>query len=160
MKYHTTLLEDWIKSFYSNIGIYHPRQLDLHSIANRLGYTVIYRDISSRIYDNEVILDQRLSEQEQWQEFAHELCHVERHAGNQLIMTKQFIELQEFQANLFAFHFCIPTFMLLRLQLPENRKQAMYYLANLFNVTLDFSDRRIDLFKNRMNNTLIYEEIK
>lgn len=151
MKYTTSLLEDWIEIFYSRIGIYHPRQLDLHTIANRLGYSVIYRDISSRFYNDSVIIDVRLSPQEQWQEFAHEVCHLERHAGNQLAMPQPFVELQEYQANLFAYHFCVPTFMLLSLQIPENIKQAIYFIANTFFVTLEFAEHRLNLFWKKIN---------
>ncbi|MBT2661903.1 ImmA/IrrE family metallo-endopeptidase [Bacillus sp. ISL-45] len=151
MKYNTSLLEDWIESFYVRIDIYQPHQLDLHTVANRLGYSVIYRDISSRFYNDSVIIDVRLSPQEQWQEFAHEVCHLERHAGNQLAMPKPFVELQEYQANLFAYHFCVPTFMLLSLQIPENKKQAIYFIANTFFVTLEFAEQRLNLFWSKIN---------
>jgi Zn-dependent peptidase ImmA (M78 family) len=158
MKYQTTLLEDWIEIFYSRIGIHHPRQLDLHTIANRLGYSVIYRDISSRFYNNSVIIDERLSPQEQWQEFAHEVCHLERHAGNQLVMPQPFVELQEYQANLFAYHFCIPTFMLLSLQIPDNTKQSIYFISNTFFVTLEFAEYRLNLYWNRINSSTLIAE--
>ncbi|WP_149865378.1 ImmA/IrrE family metallo-endopeptidase [Bacillus zhangzhouensis] len=32
------------------------------------------------------LINTRLSPQEQWQDFGHELCHALRHEGNQLIM--------------------------------------------------------------------------
>ncbi|MCM3663488.1 ImmA/IrrE family metallo-endopeptidase [Mesobacillus subterraneus] len=158
MNYNTTLLEDWIENFYINLGIFHPHQIDLHSIAYRLGYSVTYRNISSRFYETEIIIDERISPQEQWQEFAHELCHAERHAGNQLVMPKSFLELQEFQANLFAYHFCVPTFMLLRLQLPENTKQAIYFISNTFFVTLEFAEYRLNLYWNRINSSTLVAE--
>lgn len=158
MNYQTTLLEDWIKEFYSRIGIYHPRQLDLHTVANRMGYSVVYQDMSSRFYEDQVIIDMKLLPQEQWQEFAHEVCHLERHAGNQLVMPQPFVELQEYQANLFAYHFCVPSFMLLKLAIPESNKQAIYFLANTFNVTLDFAEYRLELFKNRINSATMVAE--
>lgn len=151
MKYQTTLLEDWIENFYTNIGIFHPQKLDLHTVANRMGYSVTYRDISSRFYENEVIIDERLGPQEQWQEFGHEVCHLERHAGNQLVMPPPFLEFQEYQAKLFAYHFCAPTFMLLRQELPKERKQAIYFIANTFFVTLEFAEHRLSLFWNRIH---------
>lgn len=159
MKYNTTLLEDWIELFYRNLGIYHPHQIDLHTIANRLGYTVTYQDISSRFYENEVIIDDRLNPQEQWQEFAHELCHAERHAGNQLVMPKSFLELQEYQANLFAYHFCVPTFMLLRINIPDFKKEAIYSIANTFLVTIEFAEQRLNLYWNRISNSNCVAEI-
>lgn len=51
-------------------------------------------------------------------------------------MPQPFVELQEYQANLFAF-------MLLRLQIPMNTKQAIYCIVNTFYVTLAFSEHRI-----------------
>ncbi len=155
MKYQTTLLEDWIKNFYYSLDIIHPHQLDLHDIANRLGLFVNYKDISSRFYLDEVILDKRLTEQEQWQDFGHELCHALRHEGNQLIMPKPFVELQEYQANLFAYHFCVPTFMLLKLDLPENNKEAKYYIGNMFNVTLGFAEKRLELYHKRLHGSYL-----
>ncbi|WP_411810215.1 ImmA/IrrE family metallo-endopeptidase [Bacillus altitudinis] len=47
---------------------------------------VEFLNISSRYYAGTIIIDNRLSPQEQWQNFGHELCHALRHEGNQLIM--------------------------------------------------------------------------
>lgn len=159
MKYQTTLLEDWIRDFYYGIGIYHPHQLDMHEVIYRLGISVKYMDISSRFYKNVVIIDERLSKEEQWEEFGHEFCHKERHEGNQLRMSESFLKMQEFQASYFALHFCVPTFMLLNLRLPNTRGQAIDHITETFKVTHMFAKKRLEVFENKINSSLFYEEL-
>lgn len=159
MKYQTTLLEDWIKDFYFELGIFHPHQLDMLDIIYRLGLSVKYMDISSRFYDDVVIIDERLNKSEQWQEFGHEFCHDRRHEGNQLILPESFIKLQEYQAAIFAYHFCVPTFMLLKMELPSTRGQAIKLISETFNVTCEFAEKRLTMFENKMNSALFYEEL-
>ncbi|RBP87870.1 uncharacterized protein DUF955 [Cytobacillus firmus] len=159
MKYQTTLLEDWIKNFYYRIGIFRPQQLDMLEIIYRLGMSVKYMDISSRFYQNVVIIDERLSPQEQWEEFGHELCHYQRHEGNQLILSVSFLKLQESQAALFSYHFCVPTFMLLKIKFPPFRGQAVELISDTFNVTLEFANNRLAMFENRINSTLFFERL-
>lgn len=159
MIYQTTLLEDWIRDFYYDIGIYFPHQLDIHEIIYRKGMSLTYMDISSRFYKNEVIIDERLSKEEQWEEFGHELCHSYRHYGNQINMPDNFIKLQEFQARYFALHFCVPTFMLLKLKLPNTRGQAIDYIAETFRVTHMFAKKRLEVFENKVNSSLFFEEL-
>ncbi|MFE0506940.1 ImmA/IrrE family metallo-endopeptidase [Peribacillus butanolivorans] len=158
MKYHSSLLEDWIKNFYYSLDIYHPHQLDFLDIAARLGMVITFKNITSRYFEQDIIIDERLTSQEQWQEFAHELCHILRHEGNQIYMPKPFLELQENQANYFAYHFCIPTFMFLKLDMPNHRNQAIYYLANTFNVTNKFAAQRFDRYQNQIYTSQLIAE--
>ncbi|MFB8734155.1 ImmA/IrrE family metallo-endopeptidase [Bacillus sp. SL00103] len=51
------------------------------------------------------ILNRSLSPEEQWQDFAHELCHVLKAYRQSFQMNKLFRELQEFQAKQFMYHF-------------------------------------------------------
>ncbi|MCY9288377.1 ImmA/IrrE family metallo-endopeptidase [Bacillus haynesii] len=90
---HTTHLEDWIQSFYQEMNIHYPHELDPLDISHRIGLKVEFLNVSSRCYNGVIILDNRLSPQEQWQDFGHELCHALRHEGNQLIMSPLFAEL-------------------------------------------------------------------
>lgn len=83
------------------------------------------------------------------EDFGHELCHVLKHAGNHFQMNKLFRELQEFQANQFMYHFCVPTFMLLQMELPQWRSQALATIAAVFRVTKEFADKRLDMFERR-----------
>lgn len=160
MKYQTTLLEDWIKEFYFNIDIFYPYQLDMLSIANRLGIVVHFEEITSRVYNSEIIIDSRLSPAEQWQDFAHELCHVLRQDGNQLIMVhKQFLDFQEAKAENFSLHFCVPTFMLFRYRIP-NIPEGISFVMEKFKVTREFATKRLIHFRNQLQFSKAYHEFQ
>jgi hypothetical protein len=152
MKYQTTLLEDWIKEFYYSIDIIHPHQLDFLDISSRLGISVEFASIRSRIYDDEIIIDNRLSHDKQWEDFGHEICHFYRQEGNQLIMYREFLRLQEAKADNFSLHFCVPTFMLLNYEISNylNIKDGIPFIVKHFNVTEKFAKRRLIHFRNQM----------
>ncbi|KML18287.1 MULTISPECIES: ImmA/IrrE family metallo-endopeptidase [Bacillus] len=141
---NTTHLDDWIEAFYHQINITNPSELDLLDIAYRSNLKVEFLNISSRYYAGTIIIDNRLSPQEQWQDFGHELCHALRHEGNQLIMPPLFRELQEMQAKRFACKFCIPTFMLKNIKFtPEN--YLIKDISTIFRVTQPFVVNRLKL---------------
>ncbi|WP_338712106.1 ImmA/IrrE family metallo-endopeptidase [Bacillus pumilus] len=141
---NTTHLDDWIEAFYHQINIKNPSELDLLDIAYRSNLKVEFLNISSRYYAGTIIIDNRLSPQEQWQDFGHELCHALRHEGNQLIMPPLFRELQEMQAKRFAYKFCIPTFMLKNIKFtPEN--YLIKDISTIFRVTQPFVVNRLKL---------------
>lgn len=152
MQYQTSLLEDWIQDFYPHLSIYHPRQLDFMEIAARLGIYVHFQKFSSRIYDGEIIIDERLTIQEQWQEFAHELCHLYLQYGNQIAMNKEFLTFQEAQADNFALHFCIPTFMLQSYEISNflDVEAGVPFIAKEFGVTEEFALQRLRQFKRKI----------
>jgi len=152
MKYTTTLLEDWIKRFFNNMGIYRPHQLNMEIVTQRLGLFVTEKEIKSRIINDIVFLDSRLSEQEKWQELAHELKHYLQDEGNQLLLPKSFVDLQEFQAENFALHFCVPTFMLLNFKITNyiNIENGILFISETFNVTEDFAKKRLQHFRNQL----------
>nr|WP_309101648.1 ImmA/IrrE family metallo-endopeptidase [Fredinandcohnia onubensis] len=153
MKYQTTLLEDWIKDFYYKLDIYHPHQLDFLDIAARLGLVVSFQDFSSRLFRDEIIIDKRLDSKNQWQDFAHELCHLLRQEGNQLVMNNDFLNIQESKAENFALHFCVPTFMLLNYEISNffNLRDGVEYIAETFKVTETFAERRLIHFRNQLH---------
>jgi Zn-dependent peptidase ImmA (M78 family) len=152
LKLNTSLLEDWIQELYSQLDFFRPRQLDFLEIAAKLGIYVQFQKFGSRIYDGEIILDERLTVQKQWQEFAHELCHLYRQYGNQLAMNKEFLSLQEAQADNFALHFCIPTFMLLRYEISNflDVEAGVPFIAKEFGVTEEFARERLRQFKRKI----------
>ena len=151
MNYQTSLLEDWIYQLYKQIGISFPGQLDFQVIADRLGIQLEFWEVSSRLYNRKLIIDSRLSPEEQWQDFAHEICHKLRHAGNHMVMPDMFLELQEFQANHFVLHFCVPTFMLRKLNFRKSRKETIYLISNTFGVTFELANKRLELYENKVN---------
>lgn len=135
-------LEDYIHHLYQSMQITYPYQLNISSIANRLGIEVGYGGNVSFRFDNQIILKEG-SKEEQWQLFGHEVCHYLRHSGNQLAMHPLFIDLQEYQANYFAYHFCIPTFML-----AEQKKWDVSTIIKTFTVTEAFAHRRMEIYEH------------
>jgi Zn-dependent peptidase ImmA (M78 family) len=91
-----------------------------------------------------ILLNSNLSKEIKWQEFAHELCHLLRHAGNQNALPFPFVQLQESQANSFALHFFIPTFMIEKLDFSEHKQAAIEEIALTFGVEYDFAEERME----------------
>ncbi|MDW0113820.1 ImmA/IrrE family metallo-endopeptidase [Sporosarcina saromensis] len=147
-------LEDYIVELYKRIGISRPNQLRLEVIAKRLDITVYsFGWPSEALYSNGrqyIYLNRYLTPEQKWQEFAHELCHALRHSGYQKRMYPLFRELQEWQADNFALHFCIPTFMLQRIKLPTDKKDAACLIAKTFHVEYEFAFKRLELYKNKI----------
>lgn len=143
-----THLEDYIKSLYTSIGITKSEQLGIRSVGAKMRLKVIFAPLNS--FTNEVIcIDTRLSEQEQWQQFGHELCHVLWHCGNQFAIPLSFREYQEWKANNFAYHFCVPTFMLDEMKLDREYYKAIYQIQKAFNVDENFAKKRLDYYNSK-----------
>jgi len=139
-----THLEDYINSLYKRMGITQPKQLDMHRIAKLLGLEITYDEEKIFYFSNEISLRKSTKVQE-WIDFAHEVCHHLKHVGIQLVMHPLFIDLQEYQASHFAYHFCVPTFMLENVSDLSVRK-----IMNLFNVEYEFAERRLEMYKNKL----------
>ncbi|MET1032334.1 ImmA/IrrE family metallo-endopeptidase [Domibacillus tundrae] len=60
------------------------------------------------------------------------------------------MQLQEWQANTFALHFCIPTFMLQKLDLPFHKQLAITEVAHIFGVAYTFAEERLALYEIQM----------
>ncbi|MFC7061651.1 ImmA/IrrE family metallo-endopeptidase [Halobacillus seohaensis] len=158
MYYYTTNVEDFVRDIYYGLEIDHPDQLIIEEIARKLDIYVVYWDKDSQVinWDNEanIFLNRDLSTRSTWQQFAHELCHPKRHAGNQSVMPLEFIHYQEWDAHSFSLHFCIPTFMLLKMELPFNRRHAVKQVADTFNVTIPFASQRLYKYENQWIGSL------
>lgn len=148
MTFVYTHLEDYVRDLYTSIGVTKPSHLDPRIIGPKLGFTVIYLPIDSVSYDNIIIIDSRLSKQEQWQEFCHELGHVISHSGNQTKTHPLFREYQEWKANNFALQACVPTFMLNKIRLPIDEELATIKICLLFKVEYDFAEKRLNHYLN------------
>lgn len=138
-----THLEDFIRNLYLKIGISKPSEIDINVIAQTLGINLYYGN-TTFIFGNNIVI-KRSNKQQEWIDFAHELCHYLRHTGFQVAMHPMFIDLQEWQANHFAYHFCVPTFMLEDLE-----EVTIYEIMNLFNVCYDFASKRIEMYQNKL----------
>ena len=150
MKYHTTLLEDAVKHLYVNLGIYYPHQLNILEIAEYLGIKVHFFDITSRVYKKEIIIDSRLSPEQQWEDFGHELCHLLLQYGNQILyINSLFLEYQEWKANNFALHFCVPTFMLQKYKI-ASITDGIPFITNKFQVRQEIAEKKLIHFRNQL----------
>lgn len=140
------LLEEYIMKMYHSIDIYHPHQLDMEDIASRLGMTLIHMPVSSFNVEKAIILDVRKKDTEIWQEFGHELCHALMHIGNQNIMPPPFRIYQEWKADSFALHVCVPTFMLDGLNLTGDECKAIWKIQEKFHVEREFAEKRLQQY--------------
>lgn len=114
--YITTALEDWVTNLYNRLNIQTPKDLKITRICRFFGIYFKRRDIPSR-YDvigryKAIIVDSRLSIEEQREQFFHELCHILRHVGNQSMMPAAFRELQERDARHFTRYAALPHHMI------------------------------------------------
>ncbi|MBA9087711.1 Zn-dependent peptidase ImmA (M78 family) [Fontibacillus solani] len=91
--YYMTLLEEFVEQLYCQAGILKPEQLTVEELSQRLDVWVHFEDVTSRALESipgmySMFLDSRLPAEQQQLDFLHELCHLLRHAGNQVIMHK------------------------------------------------------------------------
>lgn len=91
-------------------------------------------------------MNEQLSEQQKWQDFNHELAHVLFHIGNQRKMTESFRLYQEYKANQFMYHACIPTFMLDDLKINDYTYKTVLKVQHLFNVEFHFALKRLEQY--------------
>ncbi|MES5892928.1 hypothetical protein COM08_12750 [Bacillus wiedmannii] len=152
--YYTTQLEDYIEKLYNSLSISTPEQLDMIIIAKKLNIWLHFAPFGSCAIcrDNlpSIIIDNRITFYQQWEDFGHELCHILFHVGNQLYVPKLFLNYQEAKAKNFMLHFCIPTFMLRTLDFPETRKESIYLIAKTFNVSFQVAKRRLLHYENQL----------
>lgn len=157
--YYTTQLEDSIENLYKSLSIFVPEQINMITIAQKLNIWIHFAPFGSRAICKDglpsIVIDNRQTECQQWEDFGHEICHILFHEGNQLHISKMFLDYQEAKANNFMFHFCIPTFMLRKLDLPETKKEAIYIIMKTFNVSFETAKQRLLHYENQLLATRI-----
>jgi len=123
LSYSPTSLESWISHFYRNLGIKTPDELDEQRIARSLGIHLFYKEIPSMAYEfgrfKSITIDKRLPSLMQREHFYHELCHILRHSGRQLMIPAAFRELQEWDARNFTRYAALPFHMLSNLEFDQ-----------------------------------------
>ncbi len=150
-----TTLEKNIHDLYIFLSIDSPDDIEMYYIAENLDIWIHYWNRGSKmqcvngLYS--IVLDERKANREQWQDFGHELGHVIKHVGSQHKLRQMFRELQENQANNFMYHFCVPTFMLLKYNLTNyiNVNDGVDFVADTFNVTKEFAKKRLVHYRNQ-----------
>ncbi|KAA0956675.1 ImmA/IrrE family metallo-endopeptidase [Planococcus sp. ANT_H30] len=150
MSYTYNATEDYLNNFFQSIDIYSPQHLDLEEIAYRTGLSVLYMPTEAMNIKNTIILDERSTDAEQWQDFGHELCHALWHFGNQITMPMPYQVYQENKSNNFAQYACIPSFMLKQITLPDNENEAVWLIMETFGVTRPFAEKRLRQYIQNM----------
>lgn len=152
--YHITPLEQWVEDLYAQYEITTPAQLCMTHLAAKLRIWVYTMDMNSMAVENNgqfsINVDRRLSPKEQWEDFLHELCHVLRHAGNQMVMPDRYVDWQEQDASAFQLYAALPLSMLRKLPLPEHKNEMIAYLSEEFQVTFRLAKARIDQIQRRV----------
>lgn len=136
-----------MQRIYESINVFKTDQLNLEIISSLLNLNLHYWSYESAIAERNntifVFINNNQSLQRQWQDFGHEAKHLFFDVGDKKHLKKSFMLYQEVKADYFAYHFCIPTFMLAKL-----KGVTVYDVMNLFNVEFDFALKRIEMYKN------------
>lgn len=156
-------LERSVEYLYRKIGIVLPSQLNMFSVAEKLLIKIHLFPIRSWAFKDDgvfnVVINSQQSIQKQWQDFGHEVAHillhgwlseVIEHGSNQLRLSDTFVQYQETKADSFAYEFCVPSFMLQKMKLPELKHVAARYVSEHFCVTDEFAFEKLTRFENRM----------
>lgn len=138
-----------VTSFYESFNIYDPHFLSIEIIVDLLQMKLVYWSYTSAIAelnnDYCMFINDTKNKQQQWQEFGHEMSHFFKDNNcNRKLVKESFVSYCETKADYFAYHFCVPTFMLMNL-----KNVTVYDVVNLFNVEFNFALRRLDMYKNK-----------
>lgn len=137
-------LEDDIKNLYLKIGVDDVTKLDMELIAGELGFSIEYISGISKYIDSHktFYINRYLPAEEKWQQFGHELCHAQYHAGNQMNMRKHWREFQEWQAKNFSYEACVPRFLLEKVLSENPTVDPVLLIEERFGVTFNFAETR------------------
>ncbi|WP_018132112.1 ImmA/IrrE family metallo-endopeptidase [Effusibacillus pohliae] len=157
--YRPCRLEQVVIDTYQRIGIIQPSDIDIDLIAEHFGLRLLKLDVHSKMIGTAIVIDSRLTPQEQREDFFHELTHAIRHAGNQLTMTELFRSMQEHEANRMPYYWLAPTFMLIQRIVPAMPlAQLVPQLAEAFAVTERFMRRRLELLQARLELLVVEKQ--
>lgn len=150
-------IEIYVMNFFKSLNIFEPQQLTIENLSESMNLPIVFWNYASEItvYKGryKIFINESLCNRQRWQEFGHEIGHFLLHVGNQSNMNHIFRSYQEKQAEYFAYHFCVPTFMLYDL-----KEVDVYDVMNLFNVEFDFAFRRLEMYHNKIMDWRKYYE--
>lgn len=139
----------FIKNFYQSIKVDGPNILTIDFIVDYLCLNLVYWPYSSAIatHNNRyiVFINNSINERQQWQEFGHEVYHYFYDETNYNALKETYAYYGESKADYFAYHFCVPTFMLQQLKGVD-----VYDVMRLFNVEFDFAMRRLEMYQSKV----------
>ncbi|MDA5107868.1 ImmA/IrrE family metallo-endopeptidase [Brevibacillus thermoruber] len=152
LKYSPTPLESWVSRFYLSLGIREPNDLVESRIAKALNIFLVYKDVPSMSYEfgrfRSITIDKRLPAKVQRERFYHELCHILRHAGRQIMMPEAFRELQEWDARNFTRYAALPLHMITTFDFKQ--PGIIEVLSEQFRVTPELCVERLKRIRNRV----------
>jgi len=141
--------ETKVMKFYKKIKILKPAQLSIEKISRKIDISIVDWEYSSEVVrwqgKTKVFLNGELNDRQKWQEFGHEMKHVLFDVGRQEFLPEKFVYFQEYKADHFAYHFCIPTFMLEQMKPLTTR-----IIMSDFNVEYSFAAKRLEMYQNRI----------
>ncbi len=155
MKYTASHLEDSIEFLYEKYNLNRPN-LPVEVLAEKFGIIICHHNKITFSFEKVIFMDLNNSEERKKEIFAHELGHILHHAGIQTNLNNSFRLMQEYKANNFALHFCIPTFILHNIELPSTSNEAIELIADTFGVTHQFAAKR--LAKYRLQVAQAYQD--
>ncbi|WP_055107247.1 ImmA/IrrE family metallo-endopeptidase [Paenibacillus ihumii] len=150
--YQETHLEQWINSKYRSSGLLDAVQHDIERIAEAFDIELVYAACPS-FSDNEervIFLNKHTDDVMARVIFFHELCHVLRHAGDQRSMPSLFKDAQEAEADQFVLYAAVPFYMFEKLPVPDQRNEAIPYIADAFRIPLELAEQRLDQIQRRV----------
>lgn len=150
--YKETFLEEWIHKKYEEHGIIHITDYSIERIAAAFNVNLVFGHFPP-FSDNEdrvIFLNKHYDEVKTRAIFFHELCHVLRHAGDQRIMPELFKDAQEAEAEHFVLYAAIPFYMFVKMEVPDQRYEAIPYLAEQFQVSMEVAEQRLDQIQRRI----------
>src|SRR5690625_1553252 len=141
--------EKTVMKFYRSINIESFMELSINNIIERLNINLFFWDENSSIvfYKDKyvVFINNKISKQKQWQEFGHEMYHYLYDETTYNKLKETYATYGESKADYFAYHFCVPTFML-----SELKEVNVYDVMSLFNVEFDFALKRLEMYHNKI----------
>lgn len=152
-KYYPTHLEKWVYQNYLKHGIVSPEDLHLDNLCYAYRIFIKLFPLKSSCWEignyREIILNSNLEFKEQREDFYHEMCHLLRHVGRQMMMPKAFRELQEWDATNFVRYAAIPFHMLREFDLYD--ENIIETLSDRFQVTERLCKERLEkIFANKL----------
>lgn len=150
--YYPTPLESWISDWYIENNILEPEDISIEIISELNTILCEEKSMNSHFLENKsfkmIIIDSRVSLENQREQFFHELCHILRHAGKQTMMPKSFLELQEWNAKHFTRYATIPYHMLKFIDYTS--PDAVTVTSSMFKVTPQLVIERFSEIKRRV----------
>jgi len=154
--YRPSETELWISGLYQQNGILQPKDLTISAVSEIFSVKVSYYDgpvFAEWEEDNYafIFLNRNKSQEEQKNDFFHELCHPLRHVGRQNELPLLFQELQEMQAAQFQLLAAMPVYLVQQVPCQRYWEQYINTLVNKFEQPNRFVQRRIDQIVNKIN---------